>query len=136
MAQNQNGIGQSCLTQLHGFQHGGYTEEAALALQQPGDLNGAVAVGVGFDDGHNGDTDFFLHGVKIFGDHVQINLDAGAVEIQVINSILRLIAEYYIMGRVKSKQKACLPQGLLPRNFRSYGKKIGFGRYLLDFPGE
>jgi hypothetical protein len=46
-----------------------------------------MAVGIGFDDGHDADSGFFLNSVKISGDHIQIDLDAGAIEIQIINSI-------------------------------------------------
>ena len=52
VAQNQNGIAQACPPQFHGFQHGGHAEETAFILKQPGNLNGAVAIGICLDDGH------------------------------------------------------------------------------------
>ena len=82
MAQDQNGGIQPRLPQLQRLQHGGNAEKAALILQQPGDLNGAVAVGVGFDDGHDLDADFFMDGGNVGGNGIQIYLYIGVVVIQ------------------------------------------------------
>ena len=82
MAQNQNGGVQTGLPQFHGFQHGADAEEGAFFPQKPGHLDGAVAVGIGLDDGHHRHTGFFPDGVEVVGNGVQVDLDPGAVEIQ------------------------------------------------------
>ena len=82
MAQDQNGGAQTGPTQFHGFQHGADTEKGAFALQQPGHLNGTVAIGIGLDDGHDGNTGLPADPVKVPGNGIQIDFDSGIVEIQ------------------------------------------------------
>ncbi|MBQ5911774.1 MAG: hypothetical protein IIW93_01595, partial [Bacteroidaceae bacterium] len=79
MAQNQDGVADVVLTKFHGLCHGTDTEETAFVLQQPGDLHGAVAVGVGLDDSHDGNPGLGGDGVDVCPDGVQINCDIGVV---------------------------------------------------------
>ena len=64
--QNQNGGGQPCLPQLHGFQNGADAEESTFLLQKSGNLHGAVSVSVGFDHSHNGNPRSFADGIHVF----------------------------------------------------------------------
>ena len=73
IAQNQDGSFQSRPPELHGFQHGTDAEKGALLFQKPRHLNGSVAVGIGFDNGHNGQSGLFLHRVDIFFNGIQVD---------------------------------------------------------------
>ena len=75
--------------ELHGFQHGADAEEGAFVLQKPGHLNGPVTVGIGFDDGHNGQPGFLLNCVYVFFNRIQVNDYLGIVIMQV-NQLISL----------------------------------------------
>ena len=95
IAQNQNGIVQSGPPQLHGFQHGAHAEERAFVLEQPGNLNGAVTVGVGFDNGHHRKTCFFPDGIDVFFNGIQVDNHLGIVIIQANQLISRNSILFY-----------------------------------------
>ena len=86
VSQNQNGIVQSRPAQLHGLQNGGDAEKAALVLQNACHLNGAVAVGIGLDDGHHIGSHTGADGVDVAVDGIQIDFHIGVVEVQNISS--------------------------------------------------
>ena len=77
--QNQNGGGQAGLPKLQRLQDGGDAEKAAPVLQQPGNGHGAVAVGIGLDDGQNVHAGLGTDGGHVVRYGIQINLDIGIV---------------------------------------------------------
>ena len=82
VAQDQNGGPQAGPPQFHGFQHGADAEKGALLFQKPGDGDGTVAIGIGLDDRHDGNTGFLGNGIKIPGNGIQVDPHPGVVEIQ------------------------------------------------------
>ena len=95
VAQNQNGIVQSRPPQLHGFQHGAHAEERAFVLQKPGNLNGAVAVGIGFDNGHHRQTGLFPDRIDVFFNGIQVDDHLGIVIMQANQLISRYSVLFY-----------------------------------------
>ena len=79
MTQDQNGLLQTGLPQLQGLAHTGYTEKGDLGLQQPGHLDGAVAVGIGLDDGHDGNLRLALDGIKVGQNGIHVDIYIGVV---------------------------------------------------------
>ena len=105
MSQDQNWGFEPCLPQFHGFQHRADSEEGTLALQKPCHLNGTMPIGIGLHNGHHRNPGLFLHRIKIFLDHVKIDLDSCVVIIQRKSTHLRNNFPYSIMKRKKCKQK-------------------------------
>ena len=82
MPQNQNRGMQAGLTQFHGFQHGADSEKGTPSLQQPGHLNGAMAIGIRLDHRHHCNPGLFPHRFKIGGNGIQVNFYQGTVKTQ------------------------------------------------------
>ena len=82
VAQNQNRRFQSRPPELHSLQHRADAEESAFILQEPGHLDGPVAVGIGLDDAHHRQTGLFFDGSDIFFNGIQVNDHLGIVVIQ------------------------------------------------------
>ena len=91
MAQNQNRVFQSCLPQLHGLQNGADSKKGTLLLQQPGDLNRAMTIGICLDHRQNGHAHLLPNPVNIPFNDIQVNFHPGIIVIQAVSSRLDIV---------------------------------------------
>ena len=81
MSQHQNGLGKSGAPQLQGLQYGGNTEKGAQRLQMPGNVNGAVTVGICLDHRHHRYSGLVHYRLEVPGNLIQIYFYISMVEI-------------------------------------------------------